>query len=80
MSYVRLYFLSQFYGLITFFVMPAIVKAIKARRDVTDKSARVAGYAAATAVGTAVSIVLYEKYGIVYEDTGSFTYGAKSAK
>ena len=80
MSYLRSYALSQIYGLLTFFVLPAIVKAIEARRGVTDKSARVAGYAAAMAVGGAASIVLYEKYGIVFEDTGTFAYGARRAK
>lgn len=74
MAYLRSLALSQIYGLLTFFVLPIIAKAIQAQRGVTEKSTRVAGYAAAIAVGGAVSIVLYEKYGIVYEDTGAFAY------
>ena len=75
MTNLRSYALSVFYGTLTFFLLPAAAKAIQERSGVADKSARVATYAAATAVGTAVSVVLYEKYGIVYEDTGRFTYG-----
>jgi len=76
MSYLRLYALSQVYGVLTFFVLPGILKALAAQRGIADKNTRVAGYAAAVAVGGAASIVLYEKYGIVFEDTGKFSYGS----
>ena len=72
MAFKRLFALAQFYGLLTYFVLPVAFRAL----GLAEASSRAVSYAVAALLGYVASVVLYGRYGLRYETEGVLWSGA----